>query len=190
MATKFFPAPEVQQIGRELIVKYHTHLNEYGVHIEFIFRNDVPTKNGRDVWGTARKASGLTAFLSNQYRYEVEENRPQDDDVEPFFIITISRPVWKDLKHEQRVALVDHELMHCKVELVQNEEPKLVIVGHDFEGFYKEIERYGLWRKDAEFMAEAMKEHLQQPELPLEKPKKAPGRKSGIVANIGGGVVH
>lgn len=44
---------------------------------------------------------------------------------------------------EQIEALVYHELLHCTTKGEDEEEPALR--GHDFEGFAKEIERYGFW---------------------------------------------
>ena len=191
MPTKFFPAPEVEEIARPLIRDFHTHLISHGCHIEYVFRDDIPKSKGQAVWGTSRKASGLAAFLANQYRFE--EDGESDEENEPFFIITISEPIWETLKEPQRIALVDHELMHCWAEEGSDGSSKLSIVGHDFEGFNAEIRRHGLWRPNAVLLSNAMKEH--KPQLPLESkpsppPKPKPSRRTITIQPVTGGVAH
>jgi hypothetical protein len=145
MAALFFDAPIVREIAEELIEQHHPHL-EYKT-IEYLFRDDIPTQNGREVWGTAKKIGGQAAFLAKGKN-------------QPFFVITISEPAWVGLSTEQRRALVDHELMHCVAEPDSDGVEQLKTVGHDFEGFVAEIERYGLWRDNAKTMAQAMQPHL------------------------------
>lgn len=142
---EYFPAPKVKEIADELIEEHHPHLES--APIRYLFRDDTPNKNGREVWGTAQKIGGHNAFLVTGLN-------------EPFFLITISHPIWTELSESKRRALVDHELMHCKTETNDDGEKQLKIIGHDFEGFNDEIDRYGLWRDNAKQMAAAMQPHL------------------------------
>jgi hypothetical protein len=161
MPAKYSSASEVRRLAQPLIRKHHEHLLRYAVRVEFIFRDDVPSKAGREVWGTARKVSSLNAFLAN-----VDQHDDIDEQNEPFFVIVISSPIWNGLNPEQREALIDHELMHCWAEEDEEGNTKLSIVGHDFEGFQKEIDRHGLWRPDARQMALTMEQHLAAVPMP------------------------
>ena len=138
------PAPDVKRIADDLIEKYHRHLIDFQVKMEYVFVDKTPKSKGREVWGTCRKITGLNAFLSNE-----EE--------EPYFVIVISEPVWDVLPHDKRVALVDHELCHAWAEASQKEDTdgseeviKLSVTPHDCEAFNAEIRRHGLWREDIE----------------------------------------
>jgi hypothetical protein len=165
MPASFFPAPEAQEIAAELIAEYHRHLIEHGVDVVCIFRDDTPKSNGREVWGTARKVSGMNAFfLRSNFRGYFVNTNPEPHEIvnynEPLFLITISLPIWNDLNEHGRRALVDHELMHCWAEEDDSGEVQLKIIGHDFEGFNKEIERHGLWRSSAQTLAYHMNKQM------------------------------
>lgn len=75
----------------------------------------------------------------------------------------------------QRLALLDHELMHATVKLdPQTHEPMVDERGrtvyrlrkHDIEEFGDVVERHGLWKKDLEHFAVKLR-RAKQPELPL-----------------------
>ena len=51
-----------------------------------------------------------------------------------------------EFSDEHVEALLYHELLHCQVD--EEADGKLGLQGHDFEGFYREIERYGFWTQD------------------------------------------
>jgi hypothetical protein len=170
MPNQFFPAPEVEAIGRELIREFHDHLISHNVRVEFCFCSETQKKGGFEVWGTAQKISGKNAFL---YQFKDAETAWQkavaktggqfesEKYNEAFFLITISAPIWDKLKKnpDRQRALVDHELMHCHSEIDdESGEVKLSILSHDFEGFNKEMERHGLWRENAAKMLHSMQE--------------------------------
>ena len=140
-------APEVKKIADELIEKYHRHLIDFDVRVDYAFVDKTPKSNGKEVWGTCRKISGINAYLSGA----------ESD----YFLITISEPVWEVLPHEKKVALVDHELCHAWAEPDQkddaeegeiaSEEPvKKSLNPHDLEEFCCIVRRHGLWREDVE----------------------------------------
>lgn len=154
------PAPEVQQIADELIPKYHQHLIDFSVKLEYIFVDKTPKGKGREVWGTCRKVSSLNAFLANE-----------QEGSDPFFVIVISEPVWDILPHDKRVALIDHELCHAWAEANQKEDDdgdsdpyKLSVRPHDLEEFTCIVKRHGLWREDVQAFFDAAKKQ----ELPSE----------------------
>lgn len=149
--TNYRPAPEVKKIAEELIPKYHQHLLDFNVRIEYVFSDKTPKSKGRETWGSCRKVSSLNAFLANA-----------QDGTDPFFVIVISEPVWEILPHAARVALVDHELCHAWAEADQNEDDdgsddpvKLSTKPHDLEEFACIVRRHGLWRDDVRSFVEA-----------------------------------
>lgn len=152
MATAIYtPAPEVKQIAEDLIPKYHQHLIDFDVRIEYVFIDKTPKAKGREVWGTCRKISNLNAFLANG-----------QDGSDPFFVITISEPVWEVLPPKSKIALVDHELCHAWAEAQQDEETdgsedvvKLSLRPHDLEEFSCVVRRHGLWRDDIQAFVDA-----------------------------------
>jgi hypothetical protein len=155
MATTYSAAPDVERIGRNLIQKHHRHLLLQGVRVDFVFRSDTPKKNGREVWGTARKVSSLAAYLAGNEDLEGDVNGAA------MFVVTISWPIWQIITEEQKVALVDHELCHLWAEMEQddNGDEKLIlsILGHDLEEFRAIVARHGMWKGDVQQFADAVK---------------------------------
>src|SRR5581483_9311032 len=150
MPTQYHEAPEVREMAESLIPQYHRHLiDTEGVRIEYIFRNDVPKKNGAQVWGTARKITSLAAFLADQEADEEESGKP-------FFVLCISYPIWCDMTTAQKEALVDHELSHCWAKWDdEKEKTVLTILPHDLEEFHAVVARHGYWRSSVQRFVEA-----------------------------------
>ncbi len=158
---KYYEAPEVESIANELIAKYHQHLIDFSVKIRYVFVDKTPKSKGKETWGTCRKVSGLNAFLEGV----------ATDGSDPFFVITISEPVWDVLPDDKRIALVDHELCHAWAEAKQQKDDadddsdletdnpvKLSVKTHDLEEFSCIVRRHGLWREEIEdFVDAAMK---------------------------------
>lgn len=162
MAASFYPAPDVERIGRQLIREHHEHLLTHDCRVEFIFRSDIPKKNGDQVWGTARKITSLAAYLANP---DAEDADTEETNA-PFFVITISHPVWLFINDMQKVALVDHELCHCWAGVDKKGNVQLKIVNHDLEEFRCIYQRYGYWHDGIEEFVNISPNHQQA--LPLE----------------------
>lgn len=145
--TVYRHASAVKAIAEKLIADHHNHLD--GTHIEYVFRDKAANSGGKEVWGKARKISGLNAYLAGDIGEGV--------DVEDFFVIEIAEDVWRILDGDQRVALVDHELHHCTIAINDdNVVTGLAIAPHDLEEFKAVVERHGLWRPDiTEFLKAA-----------------------------------
>ena len=155
MEAVFSSAAEAEAIGRELIQEFHTHLRAHGVRLIYLFRDDVPKLKGKEVWGKAQVKTGLDAYLARC---------SDDEEGQPFFVLTFSRPIWRRLSEKQRRALVDHELSHCWAEPDEKTGAiKLSTLPHDCEEFRDIIVRHGLWASDVERFAEA----IQQCALPI-----------------------
>ena len=149
-SAKHRPAPEVQAIAEELIPKYHQHLIDFSVRLEYVFLDKTPKSKGMEIWGRCRKVSGLNAFLANK-----------QEGSDPFFVIEISEPIWDILPPECRMALVDHELCHAAAEAAQDEDDdeadpvKLSVNPHDLEEFCCIVRRHGMWRDNVKSFIEA-----------------------------------
>lgn len=148
MTINYTPAPEVETIANDLILRYHQHLIDYNVRIEYVFVDKTPKSNGYEVWGTCKKISNLNAFLANS-----------QSGSDPFFVITISEPVWEVLPQNARIALVDHELCHAWAEVKESEDDdesvKLSTNPHDLEEFTCIVRRHGLWRDNVQTFVDA-----------------------------------
>jgi len=147
-------APEVAQIGEELIRTVDDHQALAHAHIYWLFMDTVPMSNGRFVLGRARKVTGWAAFLS-QGPVECESYETPV----PFFAMEIAEQPWRQLRPHQKRALVDHELCHMRVSL-EGDAPVLKVRGHDFEEFTAVIKRHGLWSTASQEGAMAMADQL------------------------------
>lgn len=113
-------------LAQEIIYDYHRGLLE--ARIGFLIRTEPSKSKGKRVYAKAEKVSSKHQLL-----------------LDLDFLIWIDEEIWSELGDEQRKALIDHELCHCRYNLV---EQKGEIVGHDVEEFNSIIERYGAWNAD------------------------------------------
>jgi hypothetical protein len=152
--TAYRPASSVRAVAERLIPRYHAHLD--GVRIEYVFRDKHANSAGKEVWGKARKVSGLNAYLAAEVHGELAGG------YEDFFVIEIAEDIWSMLEPKQREALVDHELCHITIEYDdEKDEVKLALRSHDVEEFGAVIQRHGLWRPCLEeFVATAAQGEL------------------------------
>jgi hypothetical protein len=152
MAATITQAPQVKKIAERLIPQHHKHLKD--ATIVYLFTDGARKKNGKIVLGTAKKTSPMEHFLSQRDTAEGAN-----------FILLFGIEEWRGLSEAQRIALVDHELMHCDV--TYNEETgeqSWTIRAHDIEEFTDIVARHGLWQPDLEQFAAA----FEQLRLPLE----------------------
>lgn len=154
MSVTYRPAPAVEHIAGTLIPTHHPDLD--GVRIQYVFRSKASKKNDKIVLGKARKVSGLNAYLATP-----ADEVGFDDEAVEFFVIEIAEDCWRDLNHEQRIALVDHELCHLAIEFDDDEQVKLVMRSHDLEEFREIVERHGLWKPDLTEFADSVAKAVQ-----------------------------
>lgn len=141
--SSYWSAPEVKAIADMLISEHHEMLENSNVRIEYLFRSDVSSSKGKLVFGITKKITAVHAALA--------------DSEEPFFCIIIAHPAWEVLPHKHRVALVDHELCHCGVEVNEKGDVKLILRNHDIQEFTQIVQRYGAWSPDVqEFLRAAL----------------------------------
>lgn len=151
MAIEFEHAREVENLATMLIDSDHPHL--MAARIEYVFVSPTPKTKNKEVWGRAKKITGLAAWLGTEKDF-------RDNSPEPFFVIEISKEVWDAISQSQKIALVDHELMHCSYD---DEKDQITLRPHDCEEFTGIVERHGLWRGDVERLVEAAREKQKAP---------------------------
>lgn len=155
-------ALEAKRLADDLIPYYHLHLLD--ARILYLFTTQERKKCDRVRLGSAKKFSALERYLSSRH---FDDGQEASVFTGADFLIMIDVNQWETLSTTQRLALVDHELGHCaRFEKITD----TGVVGrwglkaHDVEAFFGEIERHGLWKRDLQDTATAMKQHV----LPLE----------------------
>lgn len=152
MAATITPAPPVQRIAERLIPQHHQHLMD--ATIMYLFTDAKRTRHQKIVLGTAKKTSPMEHFLSQR-----KDQKGAD------FILMFGVDEWFKLSDAQRIALVDHELMHCSTTYDEKTDVTTwAMRGHDVEEFAEIVERHGLWYEDLIPFARA----FEQLSLPLQ----------------------
>lgn len=130
---------QTYEIMRDLIKNYHPDLASVDKEIAIIMRPKAGKSGGQVILGKTRKAPGILGVLGP---------------VDYKFIIELAGDEWNNLTDKQRVALMDHHLCACNVDIDEvSGEIKCSLNAPDFVGFRGELERHGIWRtppQDAE----------------------------------------
>lgn len=151
-------AATIHRMKQEIVDEHHDDLKFARIALAWC-TSWKPDADGRVILGKCVKASDLHRELS------------------PFdFVVLLNRGFWTDLKvtHEQRRALLDHELCHAGVTYDQRGEPVVDergrtvyrIIKHDLEEFSQVVERYGIWKRDIERFAAALNRAARGPWVP------------------------
>lgn len=140
---------------KALIQSHHEELTNATIALAWAlaWKADV---DGRCTIGKCRKASDLDREL-----------------VKIDFVILLSAEFWRAAKEPQRIALLDHELHHATVRLDRDGEPVRDERGrvcyrmrkHDIEEFSGVVQRYGLYKRDLETFAAAIRSGPSQQSL-------------------------
>lgn len=171
---------EVRKVAEPLIKNFHSHLN--GLTIVYLFQNKrdkrtgaaiAPRSKGKALLGQAKLVTGLSAFLVSG------ATRTDGDEIEPFFVLLITKFTWDKMKAAQRQALVDHELCHMGID---DDSGRPVILPHDVTEFNAIVRRHGLWSDDVQLFFKSAK----QMPLPLEA-KNIAVRKAAAAGSNGNG---
>lgn len=123
---KYVEADVVADIAKILIGAFHPLLKK--LKIAYLFTEKMQ-KNGKRIGGTASKADAKLRFLAD---YD--------------FVIVINWTAWKFVTERQRLALLDHELLHCTTEDKDDGSKVPAMVEHDIEEFGAIVGRWGLWQ--------------------------------------------
>lgn len=138
MATWTKCGDDVTKLAAEIMRKFPSHhpLLEAGVTIDLLFaRAEIDDKSGEPT-GCALKHQGVRA-LGIARKISLKDRAAGRADAE----IAIDGDWWESAGHEEREALLDHELYHLSVRLNDKEipirddlgRPKLVIRKHDIQ---------------------------------------------------------
>lgn len=158
-ALDYWPEPELDRIGAELVGKYHNHLLE--AEISYLVTSKTMSRAGKAIAGKARKASGLIKYYARSD-----------------FIIVVADTFWQAVGRPERLALVDHELSHCSVDHDEDGNRSWVLVGHDIEEFTAVVDRHGLWHDALKKFGRSAAKQL---ELDLAKPNQKSEAKAEVV---------
>lgn len=144
-----YPGTQMYALLDELVDANHEDLRKARIALAWC-TSWKPDVDGRVVLGKMKKASDLDRELM---AYD--------------FVVLLSKRFWMhpDTKESQRRALLDHELCHGALthdasgEPMENDRGQLVyrIRKHDLEEFSAIVERHGIWKKDIEQFARALR---------------------------------
>lgn len=148
----FEESDSVREVAEDLIDKFHPHLQDakdlIGYYVRF----------GTSDWaGKAKKCTAFERHVTGKTLF-----------------VFVNSDAWDALKHDQRLALIDHELCHfsrSKTQIVDPESGKWVdewnpaedpdswsMRDHDVEEFSDVIRRHGLWEQGIESFAIAVRQ--------------------------------
>lgn len=147
---EFMPAEGVEKIALSLIQNRDSLRRLAARSITYLWKRKGAEKPRRRL-GHCQLASGLTGYFS------------QSD-----FIIVLYANNCRGINNWGMEALIFHELKHAG----ENDKGQPALIPHDYEGFAEDFERYGLWKSDMKFIAEAANKSLL---LPFDPPPTQDG---------------
>lgn len=144
--SKYELSPELYENYVVRIVNNHRN-DLANAKIVTMWRRGKWSSKQKDTWAAVKKVSRETAAMLD---------RPAD------FLLTVNRDVWENLDESQRIALIDHELCHCRRgDDDKAGNPKWELIGHDIEEFYPILRRHGAWSDSVKKALEAISESKQ-----------------------------
>ncbi len=147
---QFLPAPDLKVIGEMLIEKYDdfAHLTNLNANIVYLWKEKGGESGGRAHLGKCIRPSGLTDYFAATAEIVSEGIQEKVD-----YVIWASADHLRNNRANYRTicALVFHELKHTAFD----DKGNFICQGHEFEGFAREIEEFGLWKTDIKLIAEA-----------------------------------
>lgn len=148
---EFIPAPELETIGKILIDKYESDFRHiYGANIIYLWKQKGGSSGGANTLGKCIRPTGLVKHFGKL------DNDGFSEKVDFIIWAAADHARTHQLTVKQINALIFHELMHTDWE-----DGKLVVKTHDFEGFAREIEEFGMWKGSIERIAQAVKNNQQ-----------------------------
>jgi hypothetical protein len=153
--------PEPYKILDEVRKLHHGDTKEARVALAWRLRTKAD-KDGRIVLGKCLKVSDLHREFAD---YD--------------FIVTLNKEFWEEpsVTKEQRMALLDHEMMHAapsyngetgEHEVDERGRYLFRVRGHDFEDFNDIIQRHGIWKRDLTRLAELLAQKRKTPLFTLD----------------------
>jgi hypothetical protein len=140
----YYPAPHVAELATGLIAEHHSDL--ISAPIVYVFRSPASRARNRIVAGRALRVTGLRAFLVALAAGELPDDEAELMAMDhTFYVMEIALDIWDQMAHAHRLALVDHELCHFRIDPDNGE---LKIQAHDVEEFVAVAARHGAWTPD------------------------------------------
>ena len=137
---KFFPAPDVETLAKEIMKSYHKHLRE--ASISFTFKNGSWKKNGRDVPGDVKAMSPYVNVLTG---FD--------------FGVIINYKHWLKMDKEMRVAVLDHLLSCCQYDEDKEGNKKFKKVAPMMGEFPEVVARRGAYTDFLNELQNSLKEY-------------------------------
>ncbi len=134
-------APKVQEAAREVIARYHPHLQE--ARIAYLFRQGSWISRGRTVYGKARIAPALWRFISG-----ID------------LVLVLHEETWQNLSRKGRKALLDHQLSHFTAPSTDKQgNLRWGIAEQDIREFSQVIQRHGICIHGSRALQELARQH-------------------------------
>lgn len=130
MTALFRAEPDVVDMMKDLVAKYHPDLAIVVDEIAIVFREKAGKAGGKVVLGKSKKATPLLGVLG---------------DTDYKFILELAGDEWQNLTTRQRNALLDHLLCACRAD-DEDGEIKYYIAPPDVSFYWDELDRWGDWR--------------------------------------------
>ncbi|HQX61832.1 MAG TPA: putative metallopeptidase [Thermomicrobiales bacterium] len=144
---EFRPAPDLARGAAKLLEAYPEDLAVLNiVQPVYLWRKKGGMSAGKDVLGKTTKLSGMARYLSGYV-----DNEPVD------IVIWLAADHLAIRSDRGIEAVLFHELLHVGLKETDDEDdvPAPIVLPHDWAGFRREIEVYGLHTEDARQVAPA-----------------------------------
>mgnify|MGYP001572486283 CR=1 FL=1 len=125
----FLPGEELRKIAEDLIYRPSLHLAHLDrIPISYLWKQKGGASHGKETLGKCQVATGLVKHFS-----------------EVSFVIWLAADHLRERKATNTFveACLYHELLHIE----EDEDGKLVLRDHQFEGFVDEVKAFGLWQE-------------------------------------------
>lgn len=144
---QFLASEDLKVVAGTLIEKYEQdfpHLND--ANIVYLWKEKGGENGGYPTLGKCIRPTGLAEYFA----CEAASDEIAADQVD--YVIWCAADHLRDNRASYRTicALLFHELKHTNWE-----DGKLIVRGHEFEGFAREIEEFGMWQHSIKRIAEA-----------------------------------
>lgn len=139
---QFLASEDLKTVADTLIEKYVNDFSHIAyANIAYLWKEAGGETGGMATLGKCVRPSGLAAYFA-----------APDADAHVDYIIWAAADHLRENKANYRTicALLFHELKHTYLQ-----DGKLIVIGHEFEGFAREIEEFGMWQHSIKRIAEA-----------------------------------
>lgn len=148
---------EAEQLAETLIPAYHPHLT--GIKIAHLLKLMPIPKQSKKPKKQPRQGRKITMAKTAKVSAKMQALAAQDFK----FVIEYDSNVWESIDADKKIALVDHELLHCG-----NDADGCYLRHHDLEDFRVLIQRRGFWKSDVQQFAVTVEEVYHRDEQTAE----------------------